>query len=118
LRKIYAIYGITKQRLTHRVGNPEKLETAEEQERQLKILKERVHFFRSRGYHVVQVDECLFSGHRHKGAKHWAPIGRPLQANTRMFKGPSIAVIGAISEEHGILTFAYKDASAEGGVDG
>ena len=64
------------------------------------------------------MDECLFSGHRHQGSRHWAPVGRPLLANARMFKGHSIAVIGAISAEHGMLTFSYKDTTEEGGVSG
>ena len=110
------MHEITRQKLSHRLGRPDDPGSWQEQHAQLEQLKEVVALHRQQGRHVIQVDECLFSGHRHQGSRHWAPIGRPLLANARIFKGHSIAVVGAVSAEHGMLHFGYKDATAHGGI--
>jgi transposase len=109
LRKIYKLRRITPQKLRARLGAPNLPSTAYQQN-QITKMKSELESQTTRGYYVVQVDECTFNT-KDLSRRHWAPIGDPFTVAKRFENSDTIAVVAAISASEGLVCQMQAEGS-------
>ena len=95
--------------MTSRLGG-QKLASQQSQMQAIAELQTRIRQLDSEGYELLQSDECLFSVDAFV-QRHWAPVGQPIQKDTRWNSAKPVVIFGVISPSRGIVHWHFKEHS-------
>ena len=115
IKDIYKRNRVTLQQVQQRPAPP-KPKPEQQQREDIAALQMEVSGLRSRGYEVVQYDQCVFSVNQyHK--RQWAPSGSPLQVQGKWAPSQLVVVCGFISAESGNVLMHAEEKKSFSGQD-